>query len=68
MAKEVSKTISRGLHKNGGSIREQLIRSSAINETFNQLQLYRGGTEPFPLPIRQEPPNAEEDVYSPAST
>ena len=36
---EVSKTIFKGLHKNGGSIREMLMKSSAVNNTFNELQL-----------------------------
>lgn len=38
MAREVSKTISRGMHKNGGSIRGQLFRSSAVNQTFTEIQ------------------------------
>jgi len=38
MAMEVSKTISKGLHKNGGSIRELLLRSSTLNEAFTKLQ------------------------------
>ena len=38
MAMEVSKTISRGLHKNGRSIREMLLKSSSLNATFNNLR------------------------------
>jgi len=39
MAMEVSKTIFKGLHKNGGSIREMLLKSSAVNSTFNEIQI-----------------------------
>ena len=39
MAMEVSKTIFKGLHKNGGSIREMLLKSSAVNSTFNEIQM-----------------------------
>ncbi len=39
MAMEVSKTISKGLHKNGGSIRDMLLKSNAVNNTFNELQM-----------------------------
>ena len=38
MAREVSKTISRGMHKNGGSIREMLLKSNAVNDTFSEIQ------------------------------
>jgi hypothetical protein len=38
MAKEVSKTISKGLHKNGASIREMLLKSNAVNQTYSELQ------------------------------
>ena len=38
MAREVSKTISRGMHKNGGSIRERLFKSNAVNQTFSEIQ------------------------------
>ena len=38
MAMEVSKNISRGLHKNGRSIREMLLKSSSLNATFNNLR------------------------------
>ena len=39
MAMEVSKTIFKGLHKNGGSIRDMLLKSNAVNSTFNELQM-----------------------------
>ena len=38
MAMEVSKNISRGLHKNGRSIREMLLKSSSLNATVNNLR------------------------------
>ena len=38
MAREVSKTISKGMHKNGASIREMLLKSSAVNDTFTEIQ------------------------------
>jgi hypothetical protein len=38
MAKEVSKSVYKGIHKNGGSIREMLIKSSAVNQTYAEMQ------------------------------
>ena len=38
MAREVSKNISRGMHKNGGSIREMLFKSNTVNQTFQEIQ------------------------------
>jgi hypothetical protein len=37
MASEVSKTISRGLHKQGVSIRDLVLRSSAVNQLYSLL-------------------------------
>lgn len=38
MALEISKTISKGIHKNGGSIREMLMKSSLLNQAYEKIQ------------------------------
>ncbi len=55
MASEVSKTISRGLHKQGVSIRDLVLRSSAVNQLYSQLTSAQTNL----LPITNQD-NAEE--------
>ena len=67
---EVSKTISKGLHKNGGSIRELLLRSSTLNEAFTKLQggISQDNVQVYGImgpqlrnTIQEENPTMEED-------
>lgn len=38
MAQEVSRSISKGMHKNGKSIRELLLKSNSLNEAYGVIQ------------------------------